>query len=78
MEHHEVWMNYDPRNTVSQCNRSWAKIVILRPNDLVGIADVYVEYGWSIRTSFVDYPNITMNDKWDPLWRWTFTPWKTK
>ncbi len=71
-----TWKNTDPRHDVPK----YATIVILRPSLSgrleSGMANVETDHGYYIHTSFENHPSVSENDKWDPIWYWTFAPEK--
>jgi len=74
----ETWRNTDPRYLI---NKS-ADIVIIRPSIKghglleAGIGYVSTKESWSIWTPFENYKLISVDDKWNTDWSWTWAPKK--
>jgi hypothetical protein len=72
----EIWRNTDPRYLINK----WADIVIIRPSTEgrgkleAGIGHVSTKECWSIWTPFENYKYISVDDKWNTDWSWTWAP----
>jgi hypothetical protein len=68
------WSYEDPRVEINKRG----SIVILRPSLtgywIAGTGEVETHQGYSIITSFEDYPVIGFSASWDSAWAWIFAP----
>ena len=73
-----TWKNTDPRKDINKR----ANIVILRP-DLNGrledasAAQVETKNAYCIFTNYEGHSLVNEDEKWDPIWWWTFAPERT-
>lgn len=74
MKDNNNWFNTDPREFFSNAR---AGVALLRPHPngygawLAGTGEIDTKHGYSLTTSFHDYPTI---EDWNEDWFWTHLP----